>query len=159
MSEPREREEAAGNPADAEPSTASPSAEPTPEVEARAVAPGDPHDHEEEDEDEDELDEEEEDEGVDDDVPPSRADAKPRPSWSELAKTAANAQADWGPIARCLALGGLLGFTSAGWVQLGLSGRVASELLANIARRNDQYFGRNAERFRGRLLSAQLYKP
>jgi uncharacterized membrane protein len=140
MSEPREREEAAGNPANADAPPPSPESKPDEEKRVEAsrnvptkVAERSQEELEEDDEEELEDDEEEgeEEEDEDADVPPSKSNAGPRPKLSEIAARAIAAQADWGPIARSVALAALLGFTLAGWVQLGLSGRTASEMLAN----------------------------
>ncbi|MFZ5897280.1 MAG: DUF2079 domain-containing protein [Myxococcota bacterium] len=144
MSEPREREEPRPSPAEAEPN-----AEPSPAASESTGSAGkestaatsqpaaprapEPDDLDEEDEEEDEEDEDDaEDEAADAEVSESKpGPTGPRPKFSELVARAVQGQAEWAPIARCLALGGLLGFAAAGWIQLGLSGRVASELLAS----------------------------
>ncbi|HET9930249.1 MAG TPA: DUF2079 domain-containing protein, partial [Polyangiaceae bacterium] len=53
------------------------------------------------------------------------------PKLSEVARNIAKSPEDWGAIARSLTIGALLGFAAAGWVQLGISGRTASEMLAS----------------------------
>ncbi len=144
MSEPREREEAAGTPAEAEPSR-DPSVAPSKtESEAPAASPAVPEAPprqaakqrvDELDDDVEEEDEEDEDEDAeeDEDDHQSAGDAEKAasgPKLSEFARNLAKSPEDWGSIARSLALGALLGFTSAGWVQLGISGRTASDMLA-----------------------------
>jgi len=146
MSQPREREEPGPTPADAEPNAEpspsdsksgdepvapAPAVEPPAGNDARAATPAAAHPEgdDEEGDDEEDDDEEDDDEPHGDDA---RAAAEPavRPKLSEIIAHVTGAQAEWAPAARSLALGALLGFAVAGWVQLGLSGRTASDLLA-----------------------------
>ncbi|MGC4094460.1 MAG: DUF2079 domain-containing protein [Polyangiaceae bacterium] len=134
MSQPREREEPGPTPADGEPSVAPPRDSKSDDEEvnaaAQAIEPAATPAKAEDEEDDDEPDEGEEDDDHEAEPEVERA-APVGPKLKELAASIAQAQGEWGAVARCLAIGGLLGFAAAGWVQLGLSGRAASELLAS----------------------------